>query len=120
MCSWDGDGEKRSGPGEQRASDDPEGVANTIIAAGDELLNNGKRMDQFPVDVYQGGAGTSVNMNTNEVLRTSAWSRLATRRGIPVPEPERPRQQMPVHQRCLPNRLPHRGVHLYSEADRRD
>jgi len=25
-------------------------------------------MDQFPVDVYQGGAGTSVNMNTNEVL----------------------------------------------------
>ena len=27
-----------------------------------------KCMDQFPVDVYQGGAGTSVNMNTNEVL----------------------------------------------------
>ncbi len=25
-------------------------------------------MDQFPVDVFQGGAGTSVNMNTNEVL----------------------------------------------------
>lgn len=32
------------------------------------MLNNGKCMDQFPVDVYQGGAGTSVNMNTNEVL----------------------------------------------------
>lgn len=29
------------------------------------MLNNGKCMDQFPVDVYQGGAGTSVNMNTN-------------------------------------------------------
>ncbi|MCM5338681.1 FxsA family protein, partial [Escherichia coli] len=39
-----------------------------IIAACDEVLNNGKCMDQFPVDVYQGGAGTSVNMNTNEVL----------------------------------------------------
>ncbi len=43
-------------------------VANAIIAACDEVLNNGKCMDQFPVDVYQGGAGTSVNMNTNEVL----------------------------------------------------
>ncbi|VTN13341.1 Aspartate ammonia-lyase [Raoultella terrigena] len=46
----------------------PKGVANTIIAACDEVLNNGKCMDQFPVDVFQGGAGTSVNMNTNEVL----------------------------------------------------
>ncbi len=46
----------------------PKGVANAIIAACDEVLNNGKCMDQFPVDVYQGGAGTSVNMNTNEVL----------------------------------------------------
>lgn len=46
----------------------PKSVANAIIAACDEVLNNGKCMDQFPVDVYQGGAGTSVNMNTNEVL----------------------------------------------------
>ena len=46
----------------------PKSVANAIIEACDEVLNNGKCMDQFPVDVYQGGAGTSVNMNTNEVL----------------------------------------------------
>lgn len=46
----------------------PKSVANAIIAACDEVLNNGKCMDQFPVDVFQGGAGTSVNMNTNEVL----------------------------------------------------
>jgi len=46
----------------------PKNIANTIIAACDEVLNKGKCMDQFPVDVYQGGAGTSVNMNTNEVL----------------------------------------------------
>lgn len=46
----------------------PRNIANTIIQACDEVLNNGKCMDQFPVDVYQGGAGTSVNMNTNEVL----------------------------------------------------
>lgn len=35
----------------------PKSVANAIIAACDEVLNNGKCMDQFPVDVYQGGAG---------------------------------------------------------------
>ncbi|WP_264628898.1 lyase family protein, partial [Candidatus Symbiopectobacterium sp. NZEC135] len=46
----------------------PRAIADTIIRACDEVLNNGKCMDQFPVDVYQGGAGTSVNMNTNEVL----------------------------------------------------
>ena len=46
----------------------PKSAANAIIAACDEVLNNGKCMDQFPVDVFQGGAGTSVNMNTNEVL----------------------------------------------------
>ncbi len=32
----------------------PKSVANAIIAACDEVLNNGKCMDQFPVDVYQG------------------------------------------------------------------
>ena len=31
----------------------PKSVANAIIAACDEVLNNGKCMDQFPVDVYQ-------------------------------------------------------------------
>lgn len=46
----------------------PRKIADTIIQACDEVLNNGKCMDQFPIDVYQGGAGTSVNMNTNEVL----------------------------------------------------
>ncbi|MFE8315436.1 lyase family protein, partial [Salmonella enterica subsp. enterica serovar 1,4,[5],12:i:-] len=30
----------------------PKSVANAIIAACDEVLNNGKCMDQFPVDVY--------------------------------------------------------------------
>ena len=46
----------------------PRHIADTIIRACDEVLINGKCMDQFPVDVCQGGAGTSVNMNTNEVL----------------------------------------------------
>jgi aspartate ammonia-lyase len=38
-----------------------------IIAAAQEIIN-GKLHDQFPVDVFQGGAGTSTNMNINEVI----------------------------------------------------
>ncbi|WFQ79578.1 aspartate ammonia-lyase [Xenorhabdus sp. SF857] len=43
-------------------------VADIIVKACDEVLIKSKCMDQFPVDVFQGGAGTSLNMNTNEVL----------------------------------------------------
>lgn len=46
----------------------PRKIADIIVRACDEVLDQGKCMDQFPVDVFQGGAGTSVNMNTNEVL----------------------------------------------------
>src|SRR6202051_1226402 len=38
-----------------------------IVAAAQEIIN-GKWHDQFPVDVFQGGAGTSTNMNVNEVI----------------------------------------------------
>ncbi|MFC0179751.1 aspartate ammonia-lyase [Thorsellia kenyensis] len=46
----------------------PKAIVDVIIKACDEVLDKGKCLDQFPIDVYQGGAGTSVNMNTNEVL----------------------------------------------------
>ncbi|HEY8535568.1 MAG TPA: aspartate ammonia-lyase [Vicinamibacterales bacterium] len=46
-------------------------VANAIIAAADEVLAGAFR-DQFVVDVYQAGAGTSHNMNVNEVLANRA------------------------------------------------
>ncbi|MGL9724173.1 aspartate ammonia-lyase [Sodalis sp. (in: enterobacteria)] len=46
----------------------PRDIADIIARACDEVLVRGRCMDQFPVDVFQGGAGTSVNMNTNEVL----------------------------------------------------
>lgn len=42
-----------------------------IISACDELLG-GRYGDQFPVDRYQTGSGTSTNMNVNEVLATLA------------------------------------------------
>ena len=47
-------------------------IADKIVEARDLMLNTGKCFDQFPVDVHQGGAGTSVNMNTNEVLANIA------------------------------------------------
>ena len=42
-------------------------IADAIVAACDEIVA-GKLHDQFPVDMMQGGAGTSTNMNANEVI----------------------------------------------------
>lgn len=47
-------------------------IADAIVAACDAILAEGRCMDQFPVDVFQGGAGTSTNMNTNEVVANLA------------------------------------------------
>ncbi|GBU09856.1 aspartate ammonia-lyase [Gammaproteobacteria bacterium] len=47
-------------------------IADTIVKACNMVLKDGKCMDQFPVDCFQGGAGTSVNMNTNEVIANIA------------------------------------------------
>ena len=55
-------------------------IADAIVAAADEILAGGLR-DQFVVDVYQAGAGTSHNMNTNEVLANRASEILGGRRG---------------------------------------
>ncbi len=46
-------------------------VRDAILAAGRAILA-GKYLDQFPVDPYQGGAGTSTNMNVNEVMANIA------------------------------------------------
>lgn len=42
-------------------------IAKALIAAADEIID-GKLHDNFIVDPIQGGAGTSINMNMNEVL----------------------------------------------------
>ncbi|HEV3485317.1 MAG TPA: aspartate ammonia-lyase, partial [Vicinamibacterales bacterium] len=55
-------------------------VADAIVRAADEILGGALR-DQFVVDVYQAGAGTSHNMNTNEVLANRASELLGGRRG---------------------------------------
>jgi aspartate ammonia-lyase len=55
-------------------------IADAIVQSADEVLA-GQLRDQFVVDVYQAGAGTSHNMNTNEVLANRASEILGGRRG---------------------------------------
>ncbi|MBI3047127.1 MAG: aspartate ammonia-lyase [Acidobacteria bacterium] len=55
-------------------------VGDAIVRAADEVLGGGLR-DQFVVDVYQAGAGTSHNMNANEVLANRAAELLGAARG---------------------------------------
>ncbi len=46
-------------------------IADAIAGAADRIIG-GEFLDQFPIDVYQTGSGTSSNMNMNEVLATLA------------------------------------------------
>jgi aspartate ammonia-lyase len=59
-------------------------LADAIVKAADEVLA-GKHRDQFVVDVYQAGAGTSHNMNCNEVLANRANEILGGKRGTYTP-----------------------------------
>ena len=58
---------------------DPE-IADAICKASKEVTE-GKFDDQFPVDMMQGGAGTSVNMNANEVIANRALELLGHQKG---------------------------------------
>ena len=59
-------------------------LADAIVQAADEVLG-GQHRDQFIVDVYQAGAGTSHNMNCNEVLANRANEILGRERGTYQP-----------------------------------
>ncbi|WP_276943332.1 class II fumarate hydratase [Ferrimicrobium acidiphilum] len=50
-------------------------VSNAIVSVCEEVLG-GAHDDQFPIDIYQTGSGTSSNMNVNEVIARLASSRL--------------------------------------------
>ncbi|WP_044642565.1 aspartate ammonia-lyase [Risungbinella massiliensis] len=56
------------------------GLGEAIVQAADEILE-GKLHDQFIVDPIQGGAGTSMNMNANEVIGNRALELLGHRKG---------------------------------------
>jgi len=58
----------------------PQEISQAIIQAADEILK-GQWRDQFVVDVYQAGAGTSHHMNINEVLANRALEILGDEKG---------------------------------------
>ena len=76
--------------------------ADAIIAAAGEIAD-GLHDDQFPIDVFQTGSGTSSNMNANEVIASICDAQRRDR------APQRRRQHVAVVQRHLPHRHPHRG-----------
>jgi aspartate ammonia-lyase len=55
-------------------------IADAICKACDEILA-GKLHDQFPVDMFQGGAGTSTNMNANEVIANRGLELMGHKKG---------------------------------------
>jgi len=57
-----------------------EGLGNAIVQAADEMIE-GKRLDEFLVDPIQGGAGTSMNMNINEIIANRALELLGHEKG---------------------------------------
>ena len=59
----------------------PQDKMDAIVWACDAILNDGRCLDQFPVDVFQGGAGTSVNMNANEVIANLALEHIGHPKG---------------------------------------
>ena len=58
----------------------PKNIGEAIVAACKEIVG-GKLWDQFPVDMMQGGAGTSVNMNANEVIANRALELMGHKKG---------------------------------------
>ena len=62
----------------------PREIGDAICAACDEIIE-GKLHDQFPVDCIQGGAGTSTNMNANEVIANRALELLGHNTNIATP-----------------------------------
>ncbi|MBQ7479865.1 MAG: aspartate ammonia-lyase [Selenomonadaceae bacterium] len=55
-------------------------IGNALVQAAEEIID-GELIDQFPVDPIQGGAGTSINMNMNEVLCNRALEIIGEEKG---------------------------------------
>lgn len=56
-------------------------TADAVIAGCDLILKDERCLDQFPVDMIQGGAGTSLTMNTNEVVANLALETMGLEKG---------------------------------------
>ena len=55
-------------------------VKDAVVEACQELID-GKHLEYFPIDMMQGGAGTSMNMNANEVIANRALELMGHQRG---------------------------------------
>ncbi len=64
----------------------PRQRARVIAAAAQEVVD-GKLDDQFPIDIYQTGSGTSTNTNANEVIANRATEILGGERGSKLVHP---------------------------------
>jgi fumarate hydratase class II len=62
-----------------------EGLGNAVLQAVDEMLDEKRFLDQFPIDVFQTGSGTQTNMNMNEVLANRANEILGHPKGMKSP-----------------------------------
>ncbi len=81
-----------------------EDKASAIVRACEDI-RGGQLHDQFVVDVIQGGAGTSTNMNANEVIANRALEHLGKAKGdYQLPASAGRRQHEPEHQRRLSDR----------------
>jgi fumarate hydratase class II len=67
------------------SADLDEGLGNAILQAVDEMLDEKRFLDQFPIDVFQTGSGTQTNMNMNEVLANRANEILGHPKGMKSP-----------------------------------
>ncbi|EQD37933.1 aspartate ammonia-lyase [mine drainage metagenome] len=65
-------------------------IAGAIIKASDEVIG-GKLDDYFVMDIFQAGAGTSTNMNINEVIANRALELMGKKKGrLQAYTPQRP------------------------------
>jgi fumarate hydratase class II len=83
----------------------PQAKADAIRAASLEV-SSGAHDDQFPIDIFQTGSGTSTNMNANEVLASLSSTKLGENRSS-----QRRREQRPIEQRRDSNRDSRGRVH---------
>ncbi|MHA1484974.1 MAG: class II fumarate hydratase [Candidatus Thorarchaeota archaeon] len=67
------------------SADLDEDLGNAVLQAVDEILDEGRFLDQFPIDVFQTGSGTQTNMNMNEVLANRANEILGHPKGMKSP-----------------------------------
>ena len=61
-------------------------IADAILAASREVID-GRWDEQFPVDIFQTGSGTSTNMNANEVISNRATELFGGARGSKLVHP---------------------------------